>query len=416
VQIALEVVQGPHSGRRFTFDGHDNFIVGRARCAHFRLPDKDPYFSRVHFMVEVNPPNCRLVDMGSTNGTGLNGHRVDSADLKHGDLIQGGDTVLRVSLLYTPGEASCDAAEPEHPLAAHIGPSRQAFQSTETFHPSAPTIEGYQMVRRLGGGGMGVVYLARRASDSSLVALKTIQPAVAASERQVQRFLREAGILRKLRHPHIVTFHEMGRAGEVVYFAMDYVPGTDAAELLHREGPLPVTRAVRLVCQVLEALAYAHGRGFVHRDVKPSNLLVTGQKVFETCRLADFGLARVYNASPLSGLTLMDDAGGTIPYMPPEQITNYRNASPPADQYSTAATLYRLLTGQYLFDFEEGPNERHLTKILFDEPVPIGDRRPEVRDALAWVIHRALHKDPAGRFPDTATFREALLPYAGDVN
>ncbi|OHB68120.1 MAG: hypothetical protein A2V70_13980, partial [Planctomycetes bacterium RBG_13_63_9] len=351
MQIVLEVVRGPHSGQKFTFDGHDNFIVGRAPCAHFRLPRQDPYFSRVHFMVEVNPPHCRLVDMGSTNGTRLNGQRVDSAELKHGDLIEGGDTVLRVSLLHPPAEEITASSEGTVPLPVGTGRPKEDAASTATYLPGSTAIDGYSVLCELGHGGMGVVYLATRSCDSSQVALKTIWPAVAGSQRQVQRFLREAAILRELRHPNIVAFHEMGRAGDLLYFVMDYVPGTDAARLLEAHGPMAVGRAVRLICDVLEALQYAHSQGFVHRDVKPANLLVSGEEGFEACKLADFGLARVYHGSPLSGLTLIGDAGGTIPYMPPEQITHYRDPSPLADQYSTAATLYRLLTNQYLFEF-----------------------------------------------------------------
>jgi serine/threonine-protein kinase len=261
---------------------------------------------------------------------------------------------------------------------------------------------------------MGVVYLATRLSDASQVALKTIRPAVAASEREVECFLREANILRQLRHPQIVAFHQMDRAREVLYFAMDYVPGTDASRLLKRHGPLAVGRAVRLVCQVLEALQHAHGQGFVHRDIKPANLLVSGEPGYETCKLADFGLARVYHASPLSGLTLLGDVGGTIPFMPPEQITHYRDTSPAADQYSAAATLYRLLTGHYLFDLGNAPKEQQLSKILLDQPVPIHDRRADIPEPLAQVIARALEKEPAARFPDAAAFRDALLPFGGE--
>jgi serine/threonine-protein kinase len=447
MQIVLEVIKGPHRGRTFTFDGHDNFIVGRAPCAHFRLPKEDTYFSRVHFMIEANPPQCRLVDMGSTNGTALNRRRVESAELQDGDFIQGGDTVLKVSFIYEPSETPDTSPAPfaapvptetavDAPTAPPVpavpgDPPRPELETTKTYQSDVPelsagpvdaiagpggviqAIEGYEILCELGRGGMGTVFRAKRLADGSDVALKTIQPAVAGSERQVQRFLREAAILRKLRHPNIVSFHDMGQAGELLYFTMDYVPGTDAARLLEYDGPLEIDRAVRLICDVLEALHYAHAQGFVHRDVKPANLLVSGDPGFETCKLADFGLARVYHASPLSGLTLMGDAGGTLPYMPPEQITDYRESSPPADQYATAATLYRLLTGHYLYDFEELPRQQRLTRILLDEPVPVRDRRPDVPTALAQTIHRALDKDPATRFPDAAGFRDALLRFAG---
>ena len=124
---------------------------------------------------------------------------------------------------------------------------------------------------------MGVVYLAHREGDGTPVALKTIMPAVAHSAGTVGRFLREASVLRQLDHPNIVKFREIGQAGDRLYFAMDYVPGTDADGLVkgHR-GPLPIARAVGLACQVLDGLAYAHARGFVHRDIKPKNILVDG--------------------------------------------------------------------------------------------------------------------------------------------
>jgi serine/threonine protein kinase len=112
---------------------------------------------------------------------------------------------------------------------------------------------------------------------------------------------------------------------------------------------------------------------------------------------------------------MMGDMGGTVPYMPPEQITNYRDACPPADQYSAAATLYHLVTGRYIFDFGDEANHRRIVRILCDHPVPIRDRRPDVPPALARAIHQALKKDPRARFPDAAAFRAALLEGAARV-
>jgi len=306
-------------------------------------------------------------------------------------------------------------AIPDDPRLKATGPFRGVPPETPVKPPNAvpvspqhaSAVPGYQIVGKLGSGGMGVVYLATRLSDGRQVALKTIRLSSPAPQRDVQRFLREANTLRQLRHPHIVAFHEMRREGDVLCFAMDYVPGVNAADLIRSEGWLGIGRAVRLACQMLEALHYAHGRGFVHRDVKPGNLLVSQSREGETCKLADFGLARVYHASTLSGITMLGDTGGTLPYMPPEQITHYRDASPAADQYSAAATLYRLLT-----DVKGLSNAERLVKILFDPPVAIQDRRPDIPNALARVIHRALDKKPPARFPDAASFRNALLPFA----
>jgi serine/threonine-protein kinase len=435
--VILHVIIGPHKGRRFVFSGHDNFIVGRSPDAHFRLPEKDPYFSRLHFLVEVNPPRCRLVDLDSLNHTFVNGIMVDSAQLREGDLIQGGETVIQVSLVrpaigggdegagvdqagsVLAGDSPADLEDTTSlPEDAHVGgpthPGRHtpAPRSGSTKPPSS--IAGYEIVEELGRGGMGVVYRALRPSDGLDVAIKTIHPAVVAGEREVQRFLREAQILCTLRHPNIVGFHQMGREGDLFYIVMDYVRGEDAKKLLEEQRRLPAARAVRLVCDVLEALQYAHGHRFVHRDVKPANMLVAESGRAEVCRLADFGLARVYHATKLSGLTVLGNVGGTVPYMAPEQITNYRDARPPADQYATAATLYHLLSGCYTHDFDEERGEQQLKNILVRQPVPIAERCGHIPSGLSAAIHRALAKDPTRRFPNVAAFREALQPFRGD--
>jgi serine/threonine-protein kinase len=271
-------------------------------------------------------------------------------------------------------------------------------------------ITGYRIVRELGRGSMGVVYLALDETGSP-VALKTIVPVVTPSDTQLARFQREAQILYDLDHPNIVAFRDLGECKGTLYFAMDYVLGTDAGKLLKHLGPLPVRRAAGLICQLLQALEYAHAKGFVHRDIKPSNILVRAEGKREIALLADFGLARVYQASQMSGLTMTGDIGGTIPYMPPEQITDFRNARPPADQYAAGATLYQLLTGALPHDLPDTAEERLLT-ILYKAPVPIRRRRPDLPAALAKVIHRSLQKDPLDRFDDAKAFRKALLSFA----
>jgi serine/threonine-protein kinase len=445
MRVLITAVAGPHQGEVFDFTGHDTFVVGRSNRAHFRLPERDEFFSRLHFLIEVSPPHCRLVDLKSTNGTYVNGRRVLTADLGHGDLIQGGQTVLRISLddagdaapaPPTPVGTLIPAAEPDETTLPHLSsPGHCCVCAAVAGRPRPPAghdgakgmplcatchaqvlgqpqpVPGYRIVRELGRGGMGVVYLALRPETGVVAALKTIRPAADAGPAAVERFLREAGILRDLDHRYIVAFREQGEARGLLYFAMDFVPGDDAARLLERQGPWPVARAVRLVCQVLEALEHAHGKGFVHRDIKPANVLVTEAEGREEARLLDFGLARVYLASKLSGLTLAGQVAGTAPFMAPEQIVSFRECKPATDQYGLAATLYNLLTGEHVHDLPAACQDRLLV-ILNDEAVPIRSRRPEVPEGLARVIHRALAKEPAERFADVRAMRQALLDCA----
>jgi serine/threonine protein kinase len=201
------------------------------------------------------------------------------------------------------------------------------------------------------------------------------------------------------------------RESGLAYFLMAWVPGKDAPRLVREHGPLPVGRAVRLVCQMLEGLTYAHSLGFVHRDIKPANLLVTAGEP-ETAKLADFGLARAYQASPLSGLTLTGAVAGTPAFMPPEQVRGFRSVKPAADQYSAAATLYHLLTGQPLYDGATDPTAL-LRMVLTSDPVPLRQRRPELPEGLVAAVQRALARRPEDRFPDVGRLRHALLPFAG---
>jgi len=259
---------------------------------------------------------------------------------------------------------------------------------------------------------MGVVYQALRAVDGGLVALKTIKPAVDPSRVDLERFLREAQILSELDHPNIVAFHEMGESNGLLYFAMDYVAGLDAAQLLRQQrGPLPIGRAVDLVCQMLRALDYAHAKGFVHRDVKPANMLVMQEGGRDVVKLSDFGLARIYQTSKMSGLTQNHEWGGTAPFLAPEQINDLRGTRPPADQYSAAATLYNLLTNCFIYDFPERLHAK-IMKILLEDPVPVRQRRPDLPEGLAAIIDRALTREPQARFANVREMRRALVPFA----
>jgi serine/threonine-protein kinase len=446
MRVTLTVETGPHQGQVFTFSGHEMFLVGRSKRCHFQLDRQDMYFSRAHFVVEANPPLCRLSDLGSRNGTYVNGQRVtETVELNNGDVIKAGHTTLRVAMLAdsepdvtvrpeqtvqpeqttpTPPPPSLPpmavpvVAPPQRLLLTDCPACKATLTPGDLLCPACRALAdardqflpGYQLVRELGKGGMGTVHLGVREADGLPVAIKTVLPAVHGDEAKVQRFLREANVMRNLSHPNIVACYDIGEAGDRLYFAMEYVRGTDLAKRVKQQGPLAVPVAIRLVSQVLTALAHAHARGFVHRDIKPGNILLPEAEE-ERVKLADFGLARIYQASQLSGLTIGGEIGGTPGYLPPEQITNFRDVSPAADQYSAAAMLYNLLTGRHIFDLK-GTGMYAVLQILEDEPVPIRNRKADLPEGLAAVIHRALTREPAQRYPDVQTFCQALAPFA----
>ena len=414
--VELTVLTGKSRGKVFRFDSRGAFIFGRDKSAHLRAIDSERLISRFHFLMEINPPLCRIIDLNSSNGTFINRERITAAELRDKDVLQAGRTAVRVRI-RTPDRAETGpvSSAPEFKTTdldqtASCASPNIGAQATQEFHASASelSIPGYRLMKPLGEGGMGIVHLALRCADNEHVAIKTIRPAMAASKRELDLFLREAAVLMQLEHPRIVRFREMGRGEGYIYLSMDYIRGLNAAELVRSVGPLPVRRAISITCDLLEALNYAHSRGFVHRDVKPSNVLVTNRPDGEVAMLADFGLARTYQDARISGLTLLGDMRGTIAFMAPEQILRPREAKPEVDQYSAAATLYFLLTGTFAHELAGLELSAQLSKILGGKPIPVHVRRADIPDEVAEIVSKALSADPAARYPSVGEMLSAL--------
>ncbi|MFN4261892.1 MAG: protein kinase domain-containing protein [Gemmataceae bacterium] len=540
MQVTLTVTGGPNRDLTFTFDQHATFLVGRSPEAHFIIPEAtDPYFSRHHFMIEINPPLCRLVDLNSKNGTYVNGAKVQTIDLKDGDEIRGGFTTIRVAI-HAPTKSSQPPRTEEsnleiattmprlaelalrwnrlsgsalleniradqqqrwaggerlpvetylelapvlhrdvdvlldliyseillreeqgekpqrdeyvrrfpqlaQPLQAQfevhqavqeeVGTREQTHQLKErtgrtserrgqtlpqpsqgnTLAYRLPCIAGYEDLQQIGHGNLGVVYQAHCQLEGVRVAIKTVVPVGEPSPALLTDFFRSANPLRYLRHSSIVSLHELGYADDVLYFVLDYVSGISLEAALKREGAWPLERSVTLICHLLEALAYAHGQGFVHGDLKPTNVLLTSASAASvsptSVKITDFGLARVYQASPLSGLTMTARSSSTTGFLPPEQVLDVRAVSAAADQYAAAATLYTMLTRQPLYEGGTNPVEM-MKRLLREEPVPLLTRRPDLPTGLAQAVQKALSRKPERRFADVTAFQAALLPFA----
>ena len=435
MRVTLNVVAGPQTGRAFTFDQHDTFMIGRSEDSHFCLPH-DRFFSRHHCIVEIAPPQAFLRDLGSTNGTFVNGLRVDSTYLKHGDRIQGGETVLEVQVIGDKLDSQVPAYgfEKTEPslitvacincgLPAKVEASRPDAKLSylcencrEQLKKNPQPIPNYQMIKVLGQGGMGSVMLARAVADGRLVAIKTLLPEVAVSEQSLKRFMREIEVAASLRHPNIVSYIEHGTHNGIVYLVSEYVAGMDASRLAkQRGGKLPWQQVVKVIEQTLAALDFAHGLGFVHRDIKEQNILVDGNYPNFVSKLTDFGLSKSYKQTGMSGVTMVGDVAGTIAYMPPEQVRDFKEVRPPSDIYGIGMTAYSLLTGAHALDISPNAGISETVKAIFEKPIiPISRRVPDVPLKVSAVIETALAKQVELRWRTSGEMREALLRAASE--
>jgi YVTN family beta-propeller protein len=270
-------------------------------------------------------------------------------------------------------------------------------------------VGGYQVDFLLGRGGMGAVYRARDADLGRTVALKVLAPEFAGNERFRERFLRESRLAASLDHPHIVPIFRAGEADGVLFLAMRYVEGTDLSRLVEEEGPLDPGRVVALVEQAASALDAAHEQGLVHRDVKPSNMLIARSGGREHCYLADFGLTK--RTGSISGLTATRQVVGTLNYIAPEQIRGGETDAR-ADVYSLACVLHECLTAEP--PFERATDVAVLWAHVHEEPPLITSRRPELPKAVDPVLARGLAKEPGDRYAScgelVAAVRNALAP------
>jgi len=430
MRVILKVLEGPYTGREFTFDQHDTFLIGRADTAHLYLPE-DRFFSRHHCLLEIAPPRCFLRDLGSTNGTFVNGKRVTEAFLVSGDRIQGGQTLLEVEVqsdqamtvngLEAPTLTSpivvmvecgnCGRREKAEASAADEKFTFLCEDCREELKRRPQPVPGYEMIKLLGRGGMGCVMLAREAKTGRAVAIKTLLPEVAVTDLALKRFMREIDVGAALDHPNIVHFIESGTNNGAVYLITEFVEGSDAARLADAQGGrLPLAQAIDIVSQALDALAYAHGKGYIHRDIKESNILVSGTAPSFTAKLTDFGLAKSFTQSGMSGITMAGDMAGTFAYMPPEQIRDFRNVRPTSDIYAIGMTAYSLLAGDTALDLGPHNDIASTVKAIFEgQIIPLRQRAPEVPERVAEVIERALAKDPANRWQSAAAMRTALM-------
>ena len=268
----------------------------------------------------------------------------------------------------------------------------------------------YEVVRELGQGGMGTVYLAQNRLMGRNEVLKVVSSHLIKRRGVLDRFLGEIRNAARLHHTNIVTAYSASRLGESIIFAMEYVEGLDLAKLVKAKGPLPVANACSYVHQACLGLQHAHEHGMVHRDIKPSNLMLARQGQRAVIKVMDFGLAKIQSEGPVDGgLTHEGQMLGTPDYIAPEQIRDARGSDIRADIYSVGCTLYYLLTGGPPFQatsLYEILQAHHSMNAL-----PLNLARPDVPVELAALVAKMMAKEPKRRFQEPKEVAQALTPF-----
>ena len=275
-------------------------------------------------------------------------------------------------------------------------PVRRSLESALGAH--------YSILRLLGRGGMGSVYLARDTALERLVAVKVLPLEKGEDVASRERFRREARTAARLTHPNIVPLHGFGEADGMLYLVMGYVQGEPLSARMRRGAPLGLAESRRIGAEIADALDHAHGRGVVHRDIKPDNILIddeTGRAM-----LADFGIAKARGGG--AAVTQAGGVVGTPAYMSPEQASGREELDGRSDLYSLGIVLYESVAGRLPFEGRDGGEQ--LVKRLTQEPRALKEARSDVPDDLAAAVMRCLAKDPEARFPDARRLREAIAP------
>lgn len=443
--VLFSATAGPMKGREFAFDEHDTFLFGRLEECHCRLPD-DPLVSRRHFMVEVTPPDARIRDFGSLNGTHVNEKKIGSrekgetpeqgqkrkypeVDLKDGDTIRAGDTAFSVKIEGGKAEGPVLCAQCGKDVGSEMGARpegsyicqacRQSMEldpvqilrdmlAKEAGKPAQkegmPVIAGYLVKHKIGVGGYGAVYLAENEADARRVAIKVMLARVAVDDNARTKFSREIELLTGLKHENVVAVYDSGSAGSAFYFVMEHCPGGSVADYMEAQGgKLSPGVALPIMRQALQGLAFVHQKSVVHRDLKPHNILLAGSPAAPIAKIADLGLAKNFERAGLSGHTMTGAYAGTPIYMPKEQLTGYKYVKPASDVWSLGATFYNMLTGLSPRDFPRGCDP--LDIILKGEIIPIRHRDPSIPAGLAAILDKAVQANPKDRYADAGEMR-----------
>jgi serine/threonine protein kinase/formylglycine-generating enzyme required for sulfatase activity len=316
-----------------------------------------------------------------------------------------GSTSTRLVPSMTPSKPPSAGDEKEKEKEKQKTKSRLNRAVLELSRDELQGLQRYEVLDELGRGGMGIVFKARQVDIDRICALKVIKAGPSVPEVQINRFVQEARSAAQLNHPNIVTIYDFGRFRDMFYIAMEFIPGVPLAKLI-ADGAVTIQRALEITDDLLSAVAYAHSKGVIHRDLKPQNILVETER--GRARLIDFGLAKDNTAG--LGLTQTGQILGSPFYLSPEQTRGEsRNVDPRSDVFAMGVILYELVTKTRPFTGRSAAEV--YAKILKERPAPPSAVEPDIDQDLQAIVLKALEKKPEDRFPTADAFQSALREY-----
>ena len=421
---AVVTLAGPVNGS-FVLKKGEGIVLGRSLQVDVSVDDLR--VSRRHCRIEHGEKGLTVLDLRSANGTYVNGQRINKAILRPGDQLQVGNAAMTVGVQYGDENYlertyTCDVCRRSISLMTFadgdviqlgekfICPQCRDKQATPEFTLLELDIvqrlyqEGFEVLEKLSISGIVPIYKARKRSLDQLVAIKALPLSGAVSQKKVSRFVQEAKTQARLRFKNIVAIYDVRSLPDLIYIVMELIEGETLLQMIQRSGSrLAVRDALRIAYQVARALAHAHEKGIIHRDVKPSNIMVGDGDA----KLIDFGLAKNLNELSL-GITSEGETLGTVGYMAPEQVRTAKEADHRADVYALGATLFHCLSGRPPF---QARSEAQLVEELERSAPPV-ELLVGVPLSVVTFILKMMQRNPEDRFqspPELLAGMEALV-------
>lgn len=464
-KLTIQITNGPMLGTKYSIEENFDLIIGRGSDCNIIIPrEADPKVSRHHCKLHISLPNVYLKDLNSTNGTFLDGKRVtEDMDITSGSVLHVGETNMKVQIIQPTTCLNCSVVIPDNKMNSchragnvflcdkcydqldaetqlNVKPELRTVNCSvcgkqyqeyvipgvnkkfvcRNCMPGTPlilksrkiagkhmaSIEQFEIIDKIGQGGMGSVFHIRDLETGQELAMKVMLPDLAANDILREDFIREMEHTRILYHPNIVRLiHTNDEASDELFFTMEYCEEGSIYDLISkRMNYLSIAEAFDIIEPCLDALEYAHeieihnielndgrvasAKGLVHRDIKPSNIFLTKKDGKLIPKIADFGLAKAYDLAALTGNTMVGAIAGSLGYIPRQQVKDFKFSLPEVDVWAIAATFYYMLTKRTPRDFRKDIDE--VTTVLKTHAVPIRERRPDIPAAVANVIDLAL--------------------------